>query len=247
MGDSGVRRSIVSQLSSQYPGLYTDANIAFVGTHQHAGVGGYLENLLPQVTSLGYVKQTADAIIAGTVLAVQKAHASLAPGKLSLGNTTILNANINRSPTAYLANPAVERARYQYDQDKEMTLLRFDDTNGKARGFLSFFAVHGTSLYEVRICLLNLNSDRNLFWVIRTTLWSARITRAWLRICTKVCTTSPSGLTMTCLIRITTAEVEPYSMPGNTTFVAGFTQGKHLILVLSLFYLLNMYSASQRR
>lgn len=161
MGDSGVRRSIVSHLSSQYLGLYTDANIAFVGTHQHAGVGGYLENLLPQVTSLGYVKQTADAIIAGTVLAVQRAHASLAPGQLSVGNTTIMNANINRSPTAYLANPAEERARYQYDQDKEMTLLRFDDTHGKARGFLSFFAVHGTSLYEVRICLLNLDSKRD--------------------------------------------------------------------------------------
>ncbi|KAF8959977.1 Neutral/alkaline nonlysosomal ceramidase [Flammula alnicola] len=148
MGDSGVRRSIVSQLSSQFPGIYTDANIAFVGTHQHSGVGGYLENLLPQITSLGYVKQTADAIIAGTVLAVQRAHASLAPGKLSLGNTTILNANINRSPTAYLANPAAERARYQFDQDKDMTVLRFDDTNGNARGLLSFFAVHGTSLYE---------------------------------------------------------------------------------------------------
>lgn len=34
MGDMGVRRSIVSQLSSQYPGLYSDKNIAFVGTHQ---------------------------------------------------------------------------------------------------------------------------------------------------------------------------------------------------------------------
>ncbi|KDR69911.1 hypothetical protein GALMADRAFT_255768 [Galerina marginata CBS 339.88] len=148
MGDSGVRRSIVAQLTSQFPGVYTNDNIAFIGTHQHSGVGGYLENLLPQITSLGYVKQTADAIIAGTVRAVQRAHASLAPGKLSLGNTTILDANINRSPTAYLANPAAERARYQFDQDKDMTVLRFDDVNGKARGLLSFFAVHGTSLYE---------------------------------------------------------------------------------------------------
>lgn len=150
MGDSGVRRSIVTELSSQFPDLYTDDNIAFVGTHSHAGVGGYMENLLPQLTSLGNVKQTSDAIIAGTVLAVQRAHASLAPGRLSLGNTTILDANINRSPTAYLANPADERARYQYDLDKDMTVLRFDDLDGNARGLLSFFPVHGTSLYEVR-------------------------------------------------------------------------------------------------
>lgn len=151
MGDTGVRRTIVSQLSSQFPGEYTNDNIAFVGTHQHSGVGGYLENLLPQITSLGYVKQTADAIVAGSVRAVQQAHASLAPGNLSVGNTTVLNANINRSPSAYLANPAEERAMYEYDQDKDLTLLRFDDANGQARGFLSFFAVHGTSLYEVRV------------------------------------------------------------------------------------------------
>lgn len=150
MGDTGVRRSIVQQLSSQFPGLYNNENIAFVGTHSHAGVGGYLENLLPQVTSLGYVKQTADAIISGTVRAVQRAHANLAPGRLSVGNTTILDGNINRSPTAYLANPAAERARYPYDTDKDMSLLRFDDANGNPRGFLSFYPVHGTSLYNVR-------------------------------------------------------------------------------------------------
>jgi neutral ceramidase len=149
MGDDGVRRSIVSRLSSLFPGVYTDSNIALVGTHQHSGVGGYLENLLPQVTSLGYVNLTAEAIVTGTVLAVTRAHQSLAPGSLKVGNTTILDANINRSPTAYLANPDAERARYAYDQDKDMTVLRFEDTAGNARGFLSFFAVHGTSLYNV--------------------------------------------------------------------------------------------------
>ena len=67
-----------------------------------------------------------------------------------MGNTTILDGNINRSPTAYLANPAAERERYEFDQDKDITVLRFEDTAGKARGLLSFFAVHGTSLYNVR-------------------------------------------------------------------------------------------------
>lgn len=164
MGDDGVRRSIVAELSSEFPGIYTNDNIAFVGTHQHSGVGGYLENLLPQITSLGYVNQTAAAIISGTVKAVQRAHASLAPGSLSLGNTTVLDANINRSPSAYLANPAEERARYEFDQDKDLTLLRFDDANGNARGFLSFFAVHGTSLYEVSLQV----HAYLVLWLLRT-------------------------------------------------------------------------------
>ncbi|KAF8829653.1 hypothetical protein HHX47_DHR3000992 [Lentinula edodes] len=186
MGDTGVRRSIVSNLTAMYPGVYTNENIAFVGTHQHSGVGGYLENLLPQITSLGYVAATANAIVQGTVLAVQRAHNSLAPGSLSLGNTTVLNANINRSPSAYLANPAEERAQYEFDQDKELTLLRFDDASGNARGFLSFFAVHGTSLYENNTLVSGDNKGMAAY------LYEAMI--------------------------------EPDAMPGNATFVAGFTQ-----------------------
>ncbi|KAK0468856.1 Neutral/alkaline nonlysosomal ceramidase [Armillaria novae-zelandiae] len=186
MGDSGVRRSIVAELTSLYPGVYTNENIALIGTHQHSGVGGYLENLLPQITALGYVPQTAEAIVSGTVLAAQRAHNSLAPGSLSLGNTTILDANINRSPSAYLNNPADERARYQYDQDKDMTLLRFDDESGTARGFLSFFAVHGTSIYENNTLVSSDNKGMAAY--------------------------------------LYESLVEPDAMPGNTSFVAGFTQ-----------------------
>jgi neutral ceramidase len=149
-GDTGIRRSILSNLADLYPGVYTETNVAIVSTHQHAGVGGYPENLLPQITSFGYVPETADAIVQGTVRAVQRAHASLAPGSLSVGNVTINGGNRNRSPNAYLANPASERARYNGDQDTALSLLKFTDASGTARGFLSFFAVHGTSLYEVK-------------------------------------------------------------------------------------------------
>lgn len=151
MGDTGIRRSILNALSSDpvLGGLYMPSNTALVGTHSHSGVGGYLENLLPQVTSLGYVDQTAQAIIDGTVNAIRRAHASLATGSISVGNTTLLGANRNRSPSAYVANPVEERVRYQYDQDKELSVLRLNDANGIARGVISFFAVHGTSLYKV--------------------------------------------------------------------------------------------------
>ncbi|EPQ55350.1 Neutral/alkaline nonlysosomal ceramidase [Gloeophyllum trabeum ATCC 11539] len=186
MGDTGVRRSVINALSSEFPGVYSAANVALGSTHQHSGVGGYLENLLPQITALGYVKETADAIVNGTVLAVRRAHASLAPGRLRYGNTTVVDGNRNRSPTAYLANPAEERAMYQYDQDKDLSLVRFEDENGNARGFLSFYAVHGTSLYENNTLVSGDNKGMAAFLYENM--------------------------------------VEPNSMPGNTTFVAGFTQ-----------------------
>ncbi|KAH9915508.1 Neutral/alkaline nonlysosomal ceramidase [Fomitopsis serialis] len=177
MGDTGIRRSIIHRLSHEYPDLYTHTNIALVATHSHAGVGGYLENLLPHITSLGYVPQTAEAIVEGTVLAVQRAHASLTPGRLRLGNATVVGANINRSPSA---------ARYEADVDKEMTVLRFEDGEGSARGFLSFFPVHGTSLYQNNTLISGDNKGMAAY--------------------------------------LYEAMVEPDAMPGQTNFIAGFTQ-----------------------
>ncbi len=54
-----------------FPFFYVE-NVALVGTHQHSGVGGYLQNLLPQITSLGFVKQNYEAIVNGTVKAVSQ-------------------------------------------------------------------------------------------------------------------------------------------------------------------------------
>ncbi|KIJ45376.1 hypothetical protein M422DRAFT_46823 [Sphaerobolus stellatus SS14] len=196
MGDSGIHRGILAALQKQFPGVYSESNVAVVGTHQHSGVGGYLENLLPQLTILGFVNQTYQAIVTGSVNAVTKAHADLAAGTISVGNAigsllsiigkTVLNANINRSPSAYLANPAAETAHYQFDQDKDMTLLRFNDVSGNARGFLSFFTVHGTSLYNNNTLISGDNKGMAAY--------------------------------------LAEVAAEPNSMPGATSFVAGFSQ-----------------------
>jgi hypothetical protein len=93
-------------------------------------------DLLPQITSRGLHPQTLSAILSGTLLATRRAHGS---------------------PTAYRANPAAERARYSDadgedgDQEWGVGVLRFGGAaeDEAERGFLSFFGVHGTSIYEV--------------------------------------------------------------------------------------------------
>jgi neutral ceramidase len=68
-------------------------------------------------------------------------------GYLDFGTTRISDANINRSPFAYLANPESERTQYTDDVDKDLTLLRFRRaSDGKNMGVLTWFAVHGTSM-----------------------------------------------------------------------------------------------------
>jgi neutral ceramidase len=59
----------------------------------------------------------------------------------------VVNAGINRSPSAYLLNPAEERARYPANVDTLMTLLKFvDGASEQSIGGFSWFATHGTSM-----------------------------------------------------------------------------------------------------
>ncbi|KAF7856119.1 hypothetical protein EAF04_010072 [Stromatinia cepivora] len=150
-GDTAIRYGIlegVAALGSAYS-IYGQHNIAVTGTHQHSGPGAYFNYLLPQITSLGFDKQSYQAIVDGAVLSIKRAHESLTTGYLSTSDTNITNANINRSLYAYLANPAAERALYTDDVDKTMTMLRFQRaSDGLNIGVLTWFSVHGTSMLE---------------------------------------------------------------------------------------------------
>jgi neutral ceramidase len=125
-GDTAVRNGILdglTSLGSDYS-VYGQQNVAVVGTHQHSGPGAWVNYLLPQVTSLGFDPQSYQAIVNGSVLAIQRAHESLTPGYLDVASTNVTNANINRSLYAYLANPAEERSQYTDNVEKTMTVMR---------------------------------------------------------------------------------------------------------------------------
>lgn len=150
-GDTAVRHGILQGLQNLggKHRSYGEHNAAVCDTHQHSGRGGWMNYLLPQIPTLGSDKQTYTAIVEGALLSIQRAYDSLVPSTISVGTIDILGGNINRSPYSYLANPATERAQYTSDTDITMTLLTFDRlSDGKTTGVLSFFSVHGTSLYN---------------------------------------------------------------------------------------------------
>ncbi|KAL9019898.1 MAG: hypothetical protein Q9185_002840 [Variospora sp. 1 TL-2023] len=148
-GDTAVRHGILEGLKELGPeyDCYGKSNVAVTGTHSHSGPGAWLNYLLPQITSKGFERQSYQAIVDGALLSIKRAHESLAPGYLTVGETEIHNANINRSPFAYLANPKEERGRYEHEVDKTLQLLKFQSAeDGKERGVLTWFPVHGTSM-----------------------------------------------------------------------------------------------------
>ncbi|KPI37116.1 Neutral ceramidase [Cyphellophora attinorum] len=148
-GDTAIRHGILEGLKGMGPeyDVYSRSNVAVTGTHSHSGPGAWLNYLLPQITSNGFSKESYQAIVDGSLLAIRRAHESLTTGTLRYGSAKVVDGNANRSPAAYLENPASERAQYTDDVDKDLTLLEVSSA-GRTLGLLSWFPVHGTSLYQ---------------------------------------------------------------------------------------------------
>jgi len=143
---NGLRREVLARLQHTYGGLYTEQNVMISATHTHSTPGGYMHNLLFDLSILGFVRQSFMALMAGIVISVRKAHDSMTSGRVYVVHGDLLDISINRSPTAYLANPAAERAKYKYDVDKRMVQLKLVREDGVPVGAINWFAVHPTSM-----------------------------------------------------------------------------------------------------
>ncbi|NMO16035.1 neutral/alkaline ceramidase [Pyxidicoccus fallax] len=141
-----VKQQVVEKLRSRYGGLYSDDNVLLSATHTHVGPGGFSHYTFYNLTSLGFVPQNFDAIVSGIVTSIDRAHANLGEGTLRLAAGELLGASRNRSPEAYRLNPPEERARYPYDVDPRMTLVRLTRADGTEVGLINWFAVHATSM-----------------------------------------------------------------------------------------------------
>ncbi|KAL2471004.1 Neutral/alkaline non-lysosomal ceramidase [Abeliophyllum distichum] len=146
MASQIVTIKVLERLKARYGNLYTENNVAISGIHTHAGPGGYLQYIVYIVTSLGFVRQSFDALVDGIEQSIIQAHDSLQPGSIYVNKGELLDASVNRSPSAHLNNPAEERSKYKYDVDKNMTLLKFVDDEWGPVGSFNWFATHGTSM-----------------------------------------------------------------------------------------------------
>lgn len=78
-GDTAVRYGVLDGLKAlgdEYK-VYGHNNLALTGTHSHAGPGAWFNYLLPQITSLGFDKQSYQALVDGAVLSIKRAHENL--------------------------------------------------------------------------------------------------------------------------------------------------------------------------
>ncbi|CAH9073225.1 unnamed protein product [Cuscuta europaea] len=146
MASQIVTIKVLERLKARYGNLYTENNVAISGIHSHSGPGGYLQYIVYIVTSLGFVRQSFDALVDGIEQSIIQAHENLRPGSIFVNKGELLDGGVNRSPSAYLNNPSAERNKYKYNVDKEMTLLKFVDDDWGPVGSFNWFATHGTSM-----------------------------------------------------------------------------------------------------
>lgn len=149
MGTQAVKNVTMQKLNKLFPGVFTEETVMLSGTHTHAGPGGYDWHPMYLISTLGFQSDNFAAITNGIVKAIANAYSMMQAGtqtNIYQNSGILLNSNINRSPSAYQANPEAEKAKYQYDTDKEMFLLKMQTPAGKGIAALNWFPVHGTSM-----------------------------------------------------------------------------------------------------
>ncbi|KAK1931292.1 Neutral ceramidase [Phytophthora citrophthora] len=148
-----VHQEVLSELATKYNGVYTEQNVILHATHTHAGPGGTAGYFLYDVSILGYINENFDKIVSGIMSAIDAAHNSVQSGSIRWNKGEVVKGGKNRSPDAYLANSATERAQYSSDIDTTMRALHFFNDAGKLRGVLAFYPVHPTSLTAANLLI----------------------------------------------------------------------------------------------
>lgn len=154
MASDLVKSQVVAGLQKKYgKELYHEDNVLLTATHTHASVGGFMQYLLYNIHTQGYIEQATEIQVTGILRSITKAHENLQKGYIYWNEGELLNANINRSPSAYEANPAEEKAKYDGNTDTKMFLLKFTDLQNNPLGMINWFAVHATSMNNTNLLI----------------------------------------------------------------------------------------------
>lgn len=140
-------QKLVEKLKNKYGSLYTEKNILAQATHTHSAPGGFSHYAMySNLASMGFSEQNFNVIVEGMFQSIVRAHENLAPGKIRISKGSVEELGVNRSPKAYLLNPPQERAKYNENTDKTMTVLKFERLDGGEVGVIAWFALHATSM-----------------------------------------------------------------------------------------------------
>lgn len=141
-----VHQAVIKKLTGRFGDLYTEKNVLITGTHTHSGPGGYSHFFTYNASMLGFHKQNFTCIVDGIYQSIVSAHENKINGNLYIAEGILENCGKLRSIKAYRNNPGDELARYDPEDRRTMTLLKFVDESGNPIGSINWFAVHPTNM-----------------------------------------------------------------------------------------------------
>ncbi|WP_238981338.1 neutral/alkaline ceramidase [Williamsia herbipolensis] len=143
-----VHIGVIAALRTRLGGVYTERNVNLNATHNHNSCGGTAWDYAYTLAAYGFKQRSYRAEVDGIVTAIERAHAALAPGSITLGRTELGDASANRSRIAFDRNPASDRRVFPRAIDPAVTSLRLRRDDGTDIGHITWFATHGTSLTD---------------------------------------------------------------------------------------------------
>ncbi|MCB9755290.1 MAG: neutral/alkaline non-lysosomal ceramidase N-terminal domain-containing protein, partial [Myxococcales bacterium] len=115
-----VHLEVLRRLEEHFgPDRYTADNVALSATHTHSGLGGYSHYTMFNLAIGGYDPDNFEAIVGGIVDSIVAADAGLDHGVVKIAEGPLYDANWNRSPEAYVGNPAAERAAHEAEMMRD--------------------------------------------------------------------------------------------------------------------------------
>ena len=142
-----LKSYVIKELQKEFGSTFTYENVMLSGTHTHSGPAGYLQYVTYDVTSLGFVPEVFDGLVQGIADSIRRAYFNMKPARIYYTENELHDANINRSPYGYDANPQAEKDKYNYNTDHTVVQLNvFHRITDEPLGLINFFAVHPVSM-----------------------------------------------------------------------------------------------------
>lgn len=140
-----IQREVVSKLQTEVDPNFHLGNVLLNASHTHSGPAGHFHYSEVSFYSTQFYKDSYNVLRDGIVEAIKDAYKKRKPADLKIGKTIVKDAGVNRSLSAYLANPESERKLYSDNIDKEMVQLNVF-VEGKPIGFVNWYGVHPTNI-----------------------------------------------------------------------------------------------------
>lgn len=140
-----IQRDVVKRLQTELDPGFGYGNVLINASHTHSGPAGHFHYSEVSFYSKEFYFESYAVLRDGIFESIKEAYSKLKPAELTIGKAFVSEAGINRSLSAYLANPESERKQYSDNIDREMVQLSVS-VAGVPIGLVNWYGVHPTNI-----------------------------------------------------------------------------------------------------